>query len=122
MITARTSSRLAAARAASASSLVSLSFSALTGGRFSRRGQIPPATPSVTNSPMSILLAQIAVGHAGRRLRVRDQPELGAAVEQRVVRQHPHRVAERPGLIQRHLTGVPHPPGGYGGAGSPPVI
>ena len=36
----------------------------------------------------------------GRRLRVGDQADLGPAVEQRVPRQHPDRVAERPGPVQ----------------------
>src|ERR1700722_16234305 len=106
-ITARTSSSLAAWEATSKSEAVRTSFSALTGGRSRRIVPMPSATSSRTNSPMSsILSAQVAVCHAGRRLRVGDQPELGAARQQRMPRQHPPRVAERPGAAQRDLAGV----------------
>src|SRR5690348_4649730 len=107
MITARISSA-AAARAAAASSSVTWSFSALTGGRLSLMVPMPSVVSSVTNSAMKTTLAKVSVRHPGRGLRVGDQAELGAAVEQRVVRQHADRVAERPGLIQRHLPGVAH--------------
>src|SRR5690242_12864605 len=105
MTTARTSSA-AAARAAAASSEVTWSFSALTLGRLSLMVPMPSVVSSVTNSAITGTLTQVPVGHPGRGLRVGDQAELGAAVEQRVVRQHADRVAERPGLIQRHLAGV----------------
>src|SRR5437868_7945811 len=112
MTTARISSA-AAARAASASSAVTWSFSALTGGRLSLMVPMPSVVSSVTNSAMKATLrsrgddppgtpclAKVPVGHPGRGLRVGDQAELGAAVEQRAVRQHADRVAERPRLIQ----------------------
>src|SRR5580693_6556684 len=117
-ITARTSSEPSADTAAAASSAVSWSFSALTGGRSSRIVPMPSATSSRTNSAISMppglapgddplaaavlargddppdpRLAQVAVGHAGRRLGVGDQPELGAAVQQPVIGQHADRVA-----------------------------
>src|SRR5690348_15782897 len=129
MTTARTSSA-AAARAAAASSSVTWSFSALTLGRLSLMVPMPSVVSSVTNSaingtllprgadpPGTPALTQVAVRHPGRGLRVRDQAELGAAVEQRVVRQHADRVAERPGLIKRHLPGVAHDRASGGTAG-----
>src|SRR2546423_351825 len=117
MTTARTSSA-AAARAAPASSSVTWSFSALTGGRLSLMVPMPSVVSSVTNSAISLTLAKIPVRHPGRGLRVGDQAELGAAVEQRVVRQHADRVAERPGLIERHFPGVAHDSVSGGAAGS----
>src|ERR1700745_3669006 len=108
MTPARTSAEAAAPRAASASSAVTWSFSALTFGRFSRMVPMPSATSRETNSPRRQTLAKVAGGHAGRRLGVGDQAELGPAVQQRVLRQDPHRVAERSRLGQRPLAGGAH--------------
>src|SRR5579862_857326 len=120
-ITARIASEpAAAARAADASSLVSWSFIALTGGRSSRIVPMPSATSSRTNSPIKQPLqeisAQVAVDQPGWRLREGDQAHLGPAVEQRVPGQDPDRIPERPRPVERDLTGVPLEAGGLGGA------
>jgi len=47
------------------------------------------------SSPESAALPEVAVGHAGRGVRVGDQAEFGAAGEQWVVGEYPDGVAER---------------------------
>src|ERR1700733_13729167 len=118
MITARTSWSASAARAASASSAVTWSFSALTFGGACRMVPRPAATSRRTKSPRGLLLTKVAVGHSGRGLGVGDQAELGAAVQQPVIGQDADRVAERPRPVQRHFPGVAdRAVGGLGGLG-----
>src|SRR5215472_8578742 len=66
-----------------------------------------PLAAVASGGPDADRLAEVAVGHAHRRVRVRDQAEFGAADQQRMLGQHPHGVAERSRPAEFHLTGEP---------------
>src|SRR6516165_916848 len=100
--------------AAAAISSWTCALSAFIFGLSSRTVATPSATSTRTNSPKPptsyvtpTYLAEVAVGHAGGGVRVGDEAEFGAAGEQRVLGQHPDRVAERSGAAEFDRAGEP---------------